>query len=160
MIAIAIGYAWVWQVKTSRVVAEPVPALVLGPVTSSVPGHDRSAEIALRDSIAGHLLALPRIKLIAASEVGPPADDRQAQRVYGLTGSVRRAQDGQYHLELRRTDARTNSLVYTYRVRGATLSEAVHRMTVQVAMSFGLPRPVADTAATFADRPAGSDTAR
>jgi hypothetical protein len=50
--------------------------------------------------------------------------------------------------------------VYIYRVRGATLSEAVHRMTVQVAMSFGLPRPVADTAATIADRPAVSDSAR
>jgi hypothetical protein len=59
--------------------------------------------------------------------------------VYGLTGSLDRAPDGQYQLELRRTDARTDSLVYIYRVRGATPSEAVHRMAVQVAMSFGLP---------------------
>lgn len=160
MIMIAIGYAWVWQVKTSRVVAEPAPALVLGPFTSSVPGHDGSAEIALRDSIAAHLRALPRIQLIAESEVGPPADGRLPRRVYGLDGSVKRAADGQYQLELRRTDAWTDSLVYIYRVHGATLSEAVHRMTVQVAMSFGLPRPVADTAATRADRPAVSDSAR
>jgi len=160
MIAIAIGYAWVWQVKTSRVVAEPAPALVLGPVTSTIPGHDRAADIALRDSIAAHLRAVPRLQLVAAGEVGPPAEGRLPQRVYGLTGSLDRTPDGQYQLELRRTDARTDSLVYIYRVRGATLSEAVHRMAVQVAMSFGLPRPVADTAAASADRPGAADTER
>ena len=140
MIAIAIGYAWVWQVKTSRVVAEPAPALVLGPVTTTIPGHDRAAGIALRDSIAAHLRAVPRLQLV--DEVGPPVQGRLPQRVYGLTGSLDRGPDGQYQLELRRTDARTDSLVYIYRVRGATLSEAAHRMAVQVAMSFGLPRPV------------------
>ena len=138
MIAIAIGYAWVWQVKTSRVIAEPAPALVLGPVTSTIPGHD-AAGTALRDSVAAHLRAVPRLQLVAAGEVGPPAEGRLPQRVYSLTGSLDRAPDGQYQLELRRTDARTDSLVYIYRVRGATLSEAVHRVAVQVAMSFGLP---------------------
>jgi hypothetical protein len=147
MLAIAIGYGWVWLIKTSRVVAEPPPILVLGAVTSTVAGHGPSDEVALRDSIADHLRAVPRLRLSTTSyetdspDVDSTGDARLPQRTYGLAGSVERVQGGRYQLELRRTNVETDSIVYVYRVHGTTLSEVVQRMTVQVAMSFGLPIP-------------------
>jgi hypothetical protein len=156
MLAIAFGYMWVWQAKTSRVVAEPPPSLVLGAVTSRVPGHDRATKIALRDSLAAHLRSVPRLvladsvdRLVLADSVDAtptaPVTRRIPRRVYTLAGELDRDEDGQYSLELQRTDARTDSVVYIYRVRGPTLPEVVHRMAVQVAMSFGLPLPTAAT---------------
>jgi hypothetical protein len=148
MTLIAIGYMWVWHAKTSRVVAEPPPDLVLGAVTSRVPGHDHADEIALRDSLAAQLRSVPQLVLSESVDDIPvvdPAPGRLPPRAYVLSGALDRAGDGQYSLELRRVDAQTDSLVYLYRVRGRTLPEVMHRMAVQVAMSFGLSLPTPRT---------------
>ena len=148
MVLIAVGYMWVWQAKTSRTVAEPPPPLLLGQVTSRVPGHDRADELALRESIAAQLRSVPRLGLFNSLREVPPPDTlpgRPVPIVYALNGVLDRATDGRYSLELQRIDARTDSVVYIYRVRGPTLPEVVHRMAVQVAMSFGLPLPTRDT---------------
>jgi hypothetical protein len=147
MVFIAVGYMWVWQAKTSRTVAELPPPLVLGAVTSSVPGHERPAEIALRDSIAAHLGSIPGLALARTVEEATPEPlpGRPVARVYTLAGHLDRADDGRFRLSLRRVDAQTDSADYIYRVRGSSMPEVVHRMAVQVAMSFGLPMPTRDT---------------
>lgn len=201
MVAIAVGYMWVWQAKTSRVVAEPSPDLVLGQVTSRVPGHGPADEAAIRDTIAAHLRTVPRLILLdrmpedlpdprrpvrpAPGQSPPMSPARPGQtstvasdsrmsgdpvarragalppRVYALGGTLDREPGGGYVLELTRTDARTDSAQYIYRVRGPSLPEVAHRMAVQVAMSFGLalPRPRAAAPARSPDS-ARSDTAR
>ena len=73
-----------------------------------------------------------------------PVPGRVIPPVYALSGALQRGVDG-YDLAVQRADARTDSVLYTYRVRGSTVSEAVHRMAVQIAMSFGLPLPVHST---------------
>lgn len=146
MLIIAAGYMWVWHAKTSRVVAEPPPDLVLGRITSHVPGH-ASPEVAdLRDSLAASLRSVPRLVLLESeNDIAPaePVPGRLPPRVYRLDGAFERDTDGRYTLELGRFAARTDSVVYIYRVRGRTLPETVHRMAVQVAMSFGLAQPAA-----------------
>lgn len=142
MVLIAIGYAWVWQVKTSRVVVERVAPLILGPVTSRVPGHGPADARALRDSIAASILSIPGLSLArSVAEVQTPAG-RLPPPVFAFDGTLERTADGVLELELRRTDARSDSLLYIHRVRGSTPAEVVHRMAVQIAMSFGLPLPV------------------
>lgn len=159
MVLIAVGYMWVWQAKTSRTVAEPAPPLVLGEVSSPLPGHDDGR---LRDAVAAELRAIPGLALFNSIRAVPPPDTlpgRPVPIVYALQGILDRAADGQYSLELERTDARTDSVVYIYRVRGPTLPEVVHRMAVQVAMSFGLPLPERDTVAAPPDGDAaGAET--
>lgn len=148
MVIIAAGYMWVWQAKTSRTVAEPPPPLVLRQVTSRVPGHDAADELAVRDSLAAKLRSVPRLALFNSTRDVPPPDTlpgRPVPIVYTLIGLVDRAADGHYSLEVQRSNARTDSVVYIYRVEGPTLPEVVHRMAVQVAMSFGLPLPGRDT---------------
>lgn len=145
MVLIAVGYMWVWQAKTSRTVAEPPPPLVLGQVTSPLPGHDGAR---LRDALAAELRSIRGLALFNSLRAVPPPDTLPGRPVpvaYALNGVLDRAADGQYSLQLERTDARTDSVVYIYRVRGPTLPEVVHRMAVQVAMSFGLPLPTRDT---------------
>ncbi|HSK19040.1 MAG TPA: hypothetical protein VK912_07855 [Longimicrobiales bacterium] len=199
MVAIAVGYMWVWQAKTSRVVAERPPDLVLGQVASRLPGHGPADAAAIRDTIAAHLRSVPRLVLLdrMPSEVLPdprrparpapgqaptrsprpgqspqetdPPTTREAvarragappRRVYALAGTLDRDAGGGYVLELTRTDARTDSAQYIYRVRGPSLPEVAHRMAVQVAMSFGLalPRPGPDPA--WSSDSGRSDTAR
>lgn len=146
MLIIAAGYMWVWHAKTSRVVAEPPPDLVLGRITSHVPGHGPSDVADLRDSLAASLRSVPRLVLLESeNDIAPaePLPGRLPPRAYRLDGAFARDTDGRYSLELGRFAARTDSVVYIYRVRGRTLSETVHRMAVQVAMSFGLARPAA-----------------
>jgi hypothetical protein len=146
MLLIAVGYMWVWHAKTSRVVAEPPPDLVLGRITSQLPGHDSPDVAALRDSLAVALRSVPRLVLLESEDDIAPAEPvpgRLPPRVYRLDGAFARDTDGRYTLELGRFAARTDSVVYIYRVRGRTLPETVHRMAVQVAMSFGLARPAA-----------------
>ncbi|HEX2167425.1 MAG TPA: hypothetical protein VHG09_09375 [Longimicrobiales bacterium] len=148
MVVIAAGYMWVWQEKTSRTVAESPPGLVLAEVTSSVPGHDAADEAAIRDSVAAGLRTVPGLVLSRSVEDAAPTDTipgRPVPLIYALRGALDRDPDGRYSLELRRIDARTDSVVYIYGVHGSTLPEVVHRMAVQVAMSFGLPRPARDT---------------
>ncbi|HSJ32849.1 MAG TPA: hypothetical protein VK933_15520 [Longimicrobiales bacterium] len=199
MVAIAVGYMWVWQAKTSRVVAEPPPDLVLGQVASRLAGHGAAEEAAIRDTIAAHLRTVPRLILLDRVPDDLPAPRRPARpapgqspttsparpgqspqsidppttreavarragapppRVYALNGTLDRDAGGGYVLELTRTDARTDSAQYIYRVRGPSLPEVAHRMAVQVAMSFGLalPRPGADPARNSDS--ARSDTSR
>ena len=176
MVVIAVGYMWVWQAKTSRVVAEPPPDLVLGLVSSGRAGHGPADEAAIRDTVAAHLRTVPRLVLldrVPDDLRDPPRPDRSARgqtpatsadprtpgdpvarrparppRVYALAGTFDRDAAGGYVLELTRTDARTDSAQYIYRVRGPSLPEVAHRMAVQVAMSFGLalPRPGAEPA--------------
>lgn len=190
MVAIAVGYMWVWQAKTSRVVAEPPPDLVLGQVTSRLGGHGAADEAAIRDTIAAHLRTVPRLVLLDRVPGDLPDPRRPARpapgqsltrpgqsaqpsdapmtreavarragapppRVYALNGTLDRDAGGGYVLELTRTDARTDSAQYIYRVRGPSLPEVAHRMAVQVAMSFGLALP-----RTGADPARNSDSAR
>jgi hypothetical protein len=147
MVLIAVGYMWVWQTKTSRTIAELPPPLVLGAVTSGVIGHDRADEIALRDSIAAHLRSIPGLALSqTVEEARPtPVPGRPVARIYRLAGRLDRVEDGRFSLQLRRIDAQTDSADYIYRVHGSSMPEVVHRMAVQVAMSFGLPMPTRDT---------------
>ena len=155
MVAIAIGYMWVWQAKTSRVVAEPPPDLVLGRITSLVPGAGPADEAAIRDTVAAHLRTVPRLVVLDRVPAEAPPDSSAPARpgappprVYALAGTLERDAAGTYVLALTRTDARTDSAQYIYRVRGPSLREVAHRMAVQVAMSFGLalPRPGTDPA--------------
>lgn len=140
MFIIAIGYVWVWQAKTSRVVVEPAPAIFLDTITSSVPGYGSADDIALRDTIAAYLKTVPELAMPASlNDMVPPPEGRPPRRAFELDGGLERAEDGSLELALRRTDARTDALVYIYRVRGSTLSEVAQRMAVQIAMSFGLP---------------------
>ena len=160
MVLIAVGYMWVWQAKTSRTVAEPPPPLVLGQVTSPLPGHD---DPRVRDAVAAGLGSVPGLTLFSSIRAVPPPDTvpgRPIPITYVLNGILDRAVDGQYSLELERTDARTDSVVYIYRVRGSTLPEVVHRMAVQVAMSFGLPLPSRDTVPALPDGAAVETGAR
>ena len=196
MVVIAVGYMWVWQAKTSRVVAEPPPDLVLGQVTSRLAGHGAADEAAIRDTIAAHLRSVPRLVLLdrmpsddlpdprrptrPAPGQSPPRPGQSPQstdapttreavarragapppRVYALNGTLDRDAGGGYVLELLRTDARTDSAQYIYRVRGPSLTEVAHRMAVQVAMSFGLALPRAEADAARNSGSARSDTAR
>lgn len=147
MVLIAVGYMWVWQQKTSRTVAELPPPLVMGAVTSNVPGHGRDDEAALRDSLVAHLGSIPGLVLSQSVRAATPepVPGRLVARVYRLAGALERSNDGTFSLSLERIDAQTDSADYIYRVRGSSMPEVVHRMAVQVAMSFGLPRPVRDT---------------
>jgi hypothetical protein len=153
ILAIAVGYTWVWQVKTSRTVAEAPPDFILNDVTSVVPGHGPAEETALRDEFADRLRSVPRLLLIGSlSDVVLPTDGRLPPPVYALDGVLDRAADGGYEFEVRRSNARTDSTVYIYRVRGSTLPEVAHRMAVQVAMNFGLPLPARDDGASLPAR--------
>lgn len=133
MLAIAIGYTWVWRAKTERVEPEPPPVLALRAAVSYI-GEDDS------EAFGDRLLAdLQRIRgmTVLDARVRRPAEPEIAQMLHaelrsGAAGNV---------LELRRADARSGEDIYVYRVEGATQDEAVYRMTVQVAMSFGMPRP-------------------
>ncbi|MGH7463538.1 MAG: hypothetical protein ACREK1_00095 [Longimicrobiales bacterium] len=161
MVVIALGYTWVWQAKTSRVVVEQVAPLILGTVTTTVPGHGAADASAVRDSIAAHLLTIRGVSL--AESIPPEATvaGRAPPPVFRLAGALDGSLHGPFELALRRTDARTDSLLYIYRVRGSTLSEVAHRMAVQVAMSLGLPIPAdgrapADAAAAPAAPRTGS----
>lgn len=154
MLVIAVGYTWVWHTKTSRAVAEAPPDFILGEFTSRVAGHGPADGEALREQLAADLRTVPRLVLVASlAEVQLPTDGRLPPPVYALSGVLDRTGDGGYSLEVRRTDARTDSTVYIYRVRGSTLAEVTHRMAVQVAMSYGLPRPVRDTALPLREPP-------
>lgn len=141
MLAIAIGYTWVWQAKTSRVVVEGVAPLILGAVESTVPGHTAADERAVRDSLAARLLTVRGLSLARSVDQVPTVDGRLPPPVFGLDGTLSPSAAGTYELAVRRSDARTDAVQYIYRVRGSTLPEVVHRMAVQVAMSFGLPLP-------------------
>ena len=150
MVVIAAGYMWVWHAKTSRTVAEPPPPLVLGTIASDVPPGDPAADAALRDSVVALLHTIPGLEVYRSiGEVPPPkpVPGGLVPPVYALTGALARETDGEYRLAVERTDARTDSLLYIYRVRGPTVSEVVYRMAVQIAMSFGLPHPSRDSAA-------------
>jgi hypothetical protein len=140
MIVIAIGYTWVWQAKTARVVPEPPPALVIGAIApGSAAGSDDVA--AVRAALVQRLRLVPRLDLVRSAAAVDTTGERYPRRVIGLAGALERAADGPWHLEIRRTDARSDSLQYIYRVRGSTLPEVAQRMAVQIAMSFGLPLP-------------------
>lgn len=135
MIIIALGYTWVWRAKTDRVVAEPAPALALDSAVSYIdPGG------ATRDELGGPLIAqlraIPGLTIVDARR-GRPAEPEPAQT---LAAQLSRGDAG-FILEVRRRDARSGDMIYSYRVEGATIDETVYRMGVQIAMSFGLPRP-------------------
>lgn len=159
MLVIAAGYMWVWQAKTSRTVAEPPPPLVLGTVTADVPPGDPAADVAVRDSMVALLHTIPGLRVYRRIQDLPrtePVPGRVIPPVYALSGALRRDTAGGYDLAVQRADARTDSVLYVYRVRGSTVPEVVHRMAVQIAMSFGLPHPSRDSAAASTATGAGS----
>jgi hypothetical protein len=135
MIIIALGYTWVWRAKTDRVVAEPAPALALDSAVSQVdPGgytHDE-----LGGALVAQLRAIPGFTIVDARR-GRPVEPEPAQ---ALAAQLSRGPAG-YVLEVRRRDVQSGDMINRYRVEGATLDETVYRMGVQIAMSFGLPRP-------------------
>lgn len=131
MVVIAIGYTWVWQVKTERTVAEPPPMLALGAVTSYI-----SADSASGDRVAALLAqsigSIPKLRVLDRT-VADSADQL-------LFADLEAGAPG-HRLTLRRMDAAADTLLQAYSVNGATVHEAVYRMAVQVSMDLGLPRP-------------------
>src|SRR5690606_20530620 len=65
MVAIAIGYTWVWQVKTERVVSVPPPALALGGATSYISAD--TAASALAELLAASIGSIPRLRVLDAA---------------------------------------------------------------------------------------------
>lgn len=152
MLVIALGYTWVWQVKTSRVVPEPAPAFVVGAIAAD---GDASVDdaAAARAALLDRLRLVPGLDLAASAAAVDTTGTRYPRQVLGLAGTVGRMGDAPWALELNRTDARSDSLQYIYRVRGSTLREIAQRMAVQIAMSFGLPLPPDSPAATLPPAP-------
>jgi hypothetical protein len=135
MILIAVGYTWVWRVKTERVVAEPAPVLALAGAASYISDGNGDAD-GLETALAEQLARVPGLTVLRTGTRNPV----EAGAAQVLHADLRPGGAGQV-LELRRTDAKTGDALYVYRVEGRTLDEAVYRMSVQIAMSFGLPRP-------------------
>lgn len=133
MLLIALGYTWVWRAKTERVEAEPPPVLALGGVESYI---DEGEGEVLGTRLLSELQRIRGLTVLDA-RVRRPAQPAIEQMLHAEL-----RQGGAGHvLELRRVDVESGDEIYVYRVEGATFDEAVYRMSVQVAMSFGLPRP-------------------
>lgn len=131
MILIAIGYTWVWQVKTERTVAEPPPVLALGAVTSYISA----------DSASGQRVAELLTQSIASIPTLTVLDRTAADSADQLLFADLEAGESGHRLRLRRLDAAADTLLRAYSVNGATVHEAVYRMAVQISMDLGLPRP-------------------
>lgn len=131
MFIIAVGYMWVWQAKTDRVVTEDPPVLAVAGTRAASADSAR-----LADLLVAALDTIPSLTVIAADSAraeGAGAD----QLLYARLDPLARG----HRLTMRRTDLTGDSLLHEYRVEGRTVDDAVYRMAVQVAMSFGLPRP-------------------
>ncbi|HEX6135241.1 MAG TPA: hypothetical protein VFZ24_14830 [Longimicrobiales bacterium] len=135
MFLIAIGYMWVWQAKTARVVTEEPPVLALAGTRAEPADSPRLADLLL---VA--LDTIPTLTVIAVDSAR--ADAAGAEQL--LFAELDSDATG-HRLTLRRTDLIGDSVLHVYRVEGRTVDDAVYRMAVQVAMSFGLPRPAPPT---------------
>ena len=134
MVAIAIGYAWVWQVKTERVVVISPPVLALGGATSYISADTAGGDLA--ELLAASIGSIPTLTVL-----DPEAADSADQLLFA---DLEAGPSG-HRLKLRRMDAAADTLLQAYSVNGATVHEAVYRMAVQLSMSLGLPRPASPT---------------
>jgi hypothetical protein len=135
MLVIAAGWAWVWIMKTERVVIADPPTIVVESVVrveESAGATGAAAESPDDDARRQLSLALARIPSLVVV-------DTAADQV--VRGRIERLPDGAVQLEARRHDADSDELLAMLRTRGSTLTEAIDRMTAQVAMSLGLAVP-------------------
>ena len=143
MVAIAIGYTWVWQVKTERVVAVPPPVLALGGATSYISAD--AADSSLSQLLTASIGSIPTLTVL---------DSAAADSADQLLFADLEAAPAGHRLKMRRMDAAADTLLQAYSVNGATVHEAVYRRAVQLAMSLGLPRPAPATSdSTASSRP-------
>src|SRR5690606_20187988 len=114
IVIIAIGYMWVWQVKTSRVVIEPPPVLALVAATAN-DSRDEHLESVLHAALD----TVPSLTVIVAD-----SSNAAAAGATQLLYAELHASDAGHELAMRRTDLEGDSLLHTYRVNGRTVDDA------------------------------------
>ncbi|CAN5708862.1 hypothetical protein BH23GEM10_BH23GEM10_11610 [soil metagenome] len=149
MVVIALGWVWVWQARTARVVVEPVPAMAV--VGVEMPPAEVGMGFAFTGQLAHSLSRIPQLTIVPPAELlgatgGDPTPAAQVEAARALNvpqvlqGRLRTTDTG-YHLELQRLDAHTRRLIGSVTAEGATHARVITAVRAQLAMSLGLAIP-------------------
>jgi hypothetical protein len=147
MIVIAIGWSWVWHMKTARLRVESAPPVAVAGVLAPAD----STDAAVGDLLAIGLARVRGLTLIPSDSLyartagdATPAALVTAARAAGAAQVIQLelSADGTgYALASRRLDAGTADRLFALMTRGRTVIDAVDAMVAHIAMSYGLAVP-------------------